>query len=77
MFSLTEKTTTLRKHMIKNMYRHIKIFKNRSSRFNSLVKQVVVHLDLRIGLEVIRHQHDGDLNVTQLIYLEHKKKGNR
>lgn len=31
---------------------------------NSLVEEVVVHFDLGVGLEVIGHEHDGDLNVT-------------
>jgi len=29
-----------------------------------LVEQVVVHFDLRIGLEVIWHEHDGNLNMA-------------
>lgn len=41
---------------------------------NSLVKKVVVHLHLRIGFEVIRHKHDGDLNMAQLVYLERTRK---
>lgn len=34
-----------------------------------LVEEVVVHFDFGIGLEVIWHEHDGYLNMTQLIYL--------
>lgn len=37
--------------------------------WNSLVEEVVVHFDLGVGLEVIGHEHDGDLNMTELIYL--------
>lgn len=29
-----------------------------------LVKEVVVHFDFRIGLEVIWHEHDGNLNMA-------------
>lgn len=29
-----------------------------------LVEEVVVHFDLRIGLEVVWHEHDGNLNMT-------------
>lgn len=36
----------------------------------SLVEEVVVHLDLRVGFEVIWHQHDRNLNVTEFINLE-------
>lgn len=35
-----------------------------------LVKKVVVNLYLWVGFEVIRHQHDRDLNVAQFIDLE-------
>lgn len=31
---------------------------------DSLVEEVVVHFDLGVGLEVIGHEHDGDLNVA-------------
>lgn len=34
---------------------------------------MVVHLNLRVGFEVIRHKHDGDLNMAQLVYLERRK----
>lgn len=34
-----------------------------------LVKKVVVHLYLWVGFEVIRHQHDRDLNMAQFIDL--------
>lgn len=40
---------------------------------NSLVEKVVVHFNLRVSFEVIRHKHDGDLNMAQLIYLERRK----
>lgn len=40
---------------------------------NSLVEKVVVHFNLRVGFEVIRHKHDGDLNMAQLIYLERRR----
>lgn len=30
---------------------------------------MVVHFDLGVGLEVVGHEHDGDLNVAQLVYL--------
>jgi len=40
---------------------------------NSLVEKVVVHFNLRVGFEVIRHKHDGNLNMAQLIYLERRK----
>lgn len=36
---------------------------------NSLVEEVVVHFDLGVGLEVIGHEHDGDLDVAELVYL--------
>lgn len=29
-----------------------------------LVEEVVVHFDLRIGLEVVWHEHDGNLNMA-------------
>lgn len=29
-----------------------------------LVKEVVVHFDFRIGLEVIWHEHDGNLDMA-------------
>lgn len=44
---------------------------------NSLVEKVVVHFNLRVGFEVIRHKHDGDLNMAQLIYLERRRKRRR
>lgn len=31
---------------------------------------MVVHLNLRIRLKVVRHEHDGNLNVAQLVYLQ-------
>lgn len=39
-----------------------------------LVEEVIVHLDLGVGLEVIRHQHDGDLNMAQLIDLSARER---
>ena len=39
----------------------------------SLVEEVVVHLDLRVGFEVIRHQHDGDRDVNELINLQREQ----
>ncbi len=50
--------------------RIITVEKGENLERNSLVKKVVVHLHLRIGFEVIRHKHDGDLNMAQLVYLE-------
>lgn len=38
-----------------------------------LVKKVVIHLYLRVGFEVIWHQHDRDLNMAQFIDLEKHK----
>ncbi len=35
-----------------------------------LVEEVVVHLDLWVGFEVIRHKHNRNLDVTEFIYLE-------
>lgn len=29
-----------------------------------LVEEVVVHFNLRIGLEIIWHEHDGNLNMA-------------
>lgn len=31
---------------------------------------MVVHFNLRVGLEIIWHEHNGDLNMAQLIYLQ-------
>lgn len=34
---------------------------------------MVVHLDLRVGFEVIRHQHNRNLDVTEFIYLKQQQ----
>ena len=31
---------------------------------NLLVKEVVVHFDFRVRLEVVWHEHDGNLNMA-------------
>ena len=40
-----------------------------------LVKQMIVHTDFTEGLEVVWHQHNGDVNMCQPIDLQWKTPG--
>lgn len=44
--------------------REIKHCKHNTFKKSLLVEEVVVHFDLGIGLEVVWHEHDGNLNMT-------------
>lgn len=40
---------------------------------NLLVEEVVVDLNLGVGLEVIWHEHDRYLDMAELVYLQKEK----
>ena len=42
-----------------------------------LIEEMIVHLDLAVGFEVIWHQHNRDLNMAQFIDLGKQNKRHR